>query len=208
MIQTLIKNRWLLALCGVFYAAYSVMNLLYMEGRPDGFLTLRRFAGYDAVRNMGMVAFAAGVCAIAASTWSSRKGRPWLLALNGLALSAFAVITTFGSRGRLSFRPISLLFVVMAMSIGILALATALRLRRHVAGEWLLSAAGVASVGFAVGFFALGFNWIRLKPPYAFFVWMASYFGFGAILMLGIAVRLNGLRADIHRMASRALPTG
>jgi len=209
LIQTLIKNRWLLALCGVFCAAYSVMNLLYMEGRPDGFLTLRRFAGYDAVRNMGMVALAAGICAIAAGMWSSRNGRPWLLALNGLALSVFALITTFWSRGRpLSFRPISLLFVAMAMSVGILALATALRMRRHVAGEWLLGTAGVASVGFAVGFFALGLNWIRLQPPHAYFLWMSSYFGFSAIFMLGVALRLNGLRADIHRMASRALPAG
>ncbi|MGB7761101.1 MAG: hypothetical protein WBL61_14800 [Bryobacteraceae bacterium] len=158
---------------------------------------------------MGVVALAAGVCAIAACIWNSGKGKPWLLALTGTALGAFALITILWSRSRpLSFRPISLLFVVMALSIGILALATALRLRRHVAGKWLFGAAGAVSVGYAVGFFALGFRWIRLEPPYAFFVWMASYFGLSAIFMLGIALRLNGLRGDIHRMASRALPAG
>jgi hypothetical protein len=208
LIQTLIKNRWLLALCGVFYAAYSVMNLLYMEGRPGGFLTLRRFAGMDAVTEMSVVAFAAGILAIAAGIRGSRKGKPWLLALNGLALSAFALIVVLWSRRPLSFRPISLLFVAMALSIGIPALTTALKLRRHVADEWLLGAAGVASVAFAVSFFAVGFHWIRLEPPHEYFVWMSSYFGFTAICMLGLAVRLNGLRADIHRMASRALPAG
>ena len=212
MIQTLIKNRWLLALCGAFYAAYSLMNLLYIEGlyiegRPGESL-LRRFAGPNAVREMGMVAMAAGVLAIAAGIWGSKKGKPWLLALNGLALSAFALITTFWYRRPLSFRPISLLFVAMALSVGILALATAPRLRRHVAGEWLLGTAGAASVAFAVSFFAVGFRWIRLEPPYAYFVWMSSYFGFTAICMLGVAVRLNSLRADIHRMARRALPAG
>jgi hypothetical protein len=60
----------------------------------------------------------AGVCTIAARLWSSGKGKSWLLAINGLALSAFGLISLFW-QGPLSFRAVSLLFVVVGMSIGI-----------------------------------------------------------------------------------------
>ena len=93
MIQTLIKKWWLLALCGVLEATYAVMNLL-MPG-PDGFLTLRTFAERGTVLQLGMLALAAGVCTLAASIWNSRMSKSWLLALNGLALSALGLICLF-----------------------------------------------------------------------------------------------------------------
>ncbi len=40
------------------------------------------------------------------------------------------------------------------------------------------------------------------------FLWLSSYFGFSAICMLALALRLNSLRAAIHRMASSAPATG
>lgn len=206
MIQTLIKNWWLLALCGVLDAIYSVTNLFMQD--PDGSLTLRRFMGVGTVRYMGRLALAAGVCTVAAGIWSSRKGKSWLLALDGLALSAFGLICIFWKiNRRLSFLPVALLFVVMAMSIGVFALAIARTLRRHVPDKRFLGLAGAASVGYALAFLALGFRWIRLEPL-EYLLWMSSYFGFSAICMLGLALRLNSLRAAIHRMGSGALPTG
>jgi hypothetical protein len=61
--------------------------------------------------------------------------------------------------------------------------------------EWLLGAAGVASVGFALVFFAFMSRWIRLDPasPTQTLLWLGSYFGFSAICMLGLALRLNRL---------------
>jgi uncharacterized membrane protein HdeD (DUF308 family) len=162
LIQTLIKNWWLLALCGVIDAIYSVTNLL-MPG-PDGSLTLRTFAERGTILQLGVLALAAGACTIAAAIWSSKKGKPWLLVLNGLALSALGLICLFWT-GRLAFRTVALLFVVMALSIGILELATALTLRRHVANEWFLGLAGAASVGFALAFLALAFRWIKPEQP-------------------------------------------
>jgi hypothetical protein len=38
--------------------------------------------------------------------------------------------------------------------------------------------------------------------------WLGSYFGFSALCMLGLALRLISLRAAIHRMACSASPTG
>ena len=143
---------------------------------------------------MCMLALAAGACTIAAGIWSSRKGMSWLLVLNGLALSAFGLIPLLLWTRPLSFRPFfALLLVVMAMSIGILALASA-RTQRHVPDKWFLRLAGAASVGFALAFFGMGFGWIKLEPrSHSDFLWFGSYFGFTAICMLILALRLHSL---------------
>ena len=181
-----------------------------MQG-PDGSLTLRQYAVPGTVVFLGKVALAAGACTIAAGIWRSAQGKSWILVLNGLALIALGLIFNgiFGSR--ISFRTIALLLVVMAMSIGIFewVIKRALRRQRYVADAWFLGLAGAASVGFALAFFAFAFGWIKLGPgPHADFLWFGSYFGFSAICMLGLALRLNSLRGAVHRMASSALLTG
>ena len=166
-----------------------------MQG-PDGSLTLRKYALPGTVVFLGRLALAAGACTIAAGIWRSAKGKCWLLALNGLALGALGLMFNGVFGPRIQFRTIVLLLVVMATSIGILELATARTLRRqgHVADEWLLGLAGAASVGFALVFLALGFRWIKLEPgSHADIVWVGSYFGFSAICMLGLALRLHSL---------------
>ncbi len=117
MIQMPIRSWWLLVLCGVLDAIYSVMNF-FMEG-PDGALTLRTFAHRGTVVNLGMIALTAGACTIAAGVLSSGKGASWLLALNGLACGALGLIFTFWT-GKLAFTTVALLIVVMALSVGIL----------------------------------------------------------------------------------------
>ena len=208
LIQTLIKNWWLLALCGVLDAIYSVTNLL-VQG-PDGSLTLRQYAVPGTVVFLGKVALAAGACTIVAGTWRSAQGKSWILVLNGLALGALGAIFTFWT-GPLAFRTVALLLVIVAMSNGIFewVIARAFWRPPHVADEWFLGLAGASSVGFAFVFFALAFHWIKLEPgSHEDFLWFGSYFGFSAICMLGLALRLHSLRAVIHRMAGSALPTG
>jgi uncharacterized membrane protein HdeD (DUF308 family) len=191
----LIKNWWLPVLCGVLEAMYSAMNF-FMQ-RPDGSLTLRTGVHRSTGLQMGMLALAAGACTIAASIWSSSKGKSWLLALNGLACSALGVILifTFWTNGPLAFSTVALLIVAMAMSSGVFELVTAQTLRRHVLDKWFLGAAGVASVGFAVAFLAFLVGWIELEPrlPAQSLHWLGSYFGFSAICMLGLALRLHRL---------------
>ena len=158
---------------------------------------------------LGTLMLAAGACTIAAGIWRSTKGKCWLLVLNGLALSALGLIYDFLVRFRISFLTVTLLIILMAVSIGILELATARTLlrQRHVADGWLLGLAGVASVGFAVAFLALGFRWITVEPgSRSDLLWLGSYFGFSAICMLGLGLRLNSLRGALYRMAGSALP--
>jgi len=180
LIRALAKTWWLLALCGVLDAMHAAMNLLMLN--PDASLSLRKFALLDAVWDMGMLALAAGACAIAAGLWSSGRNNSWLLSLHGLALGAFGLIGLSPLvRGPLSFRPVSLLFVVMAVSIGAFALGTAQTLRSGAPQRRFLNLAGAASIGFGLSFLAVGFDWVRRGPPHFFWIWMSSYFGFCAI---------------------------
>jgi uncharacterized membrane protein HdeD (DUF308 family) len=178
--------------------------------RPDGSPTLRTFVhSRSTLVQMGVLALAAGACTIAAGIWSSGKGKSWLLVLNGLACSALGLIFTFWT-GPLAFRTVALLIVVMALSIGIYELAAARELRRHLADEWLLGAAGVASVGFALAFFAFVFRWIKLEPgsPAQTLHWLGSYFGFSAVCMLGLALRLHSLSPSLSGQREDLPPLG
>ena len=203
MIRALTKTWWLLALCGVLDAMQAAMNLLMLN--PDGSLSLRRFGLPNAVWDMGILALAAGASVIAAGVWISGRNNSWLLSVHGLALGAFGLIGISPLvRGPLSFRPVSLLFVVMAVGTGAFALGTARTLRSGAPERWFLSLAGAASIGFAFSFVAVGFAWVRLVP-YFFWIWMSSYFGFCAIFMLWLALRVHS--QDLSQSGQReALP--
>lgn len=146
---------------------------------------------------------ASGACAIAAGFWNSGRDNSRLLSLHGLGLATFGLIGLSSLvRGPMSFRPVSLFFVVMAASIGAFALRTAPPLRRGAQERSVLSAAGAASICFALSFFAVGFKWVRLGTPYSFWIWMCSHFTFCAVFMLWLAKRLhsNNLHeATAHR---------
>ncbi len=143
---------------------------------------------------MGKLLLAAGACTIAAGIWRSATGKCWLLVANGLALGALGVLFTGVFGHKISLRTIALLITVTAMSIGTLELVTAgiLRRQQHVAYGWLLGVAGAVSLSFALAFFALGFHWINVAPEsHSDIIWIGSYFGFTAICMLGLALRLH-----------------
>jgi hypothetical protein len=91
------------------------------------------------------------------------------------------------------------MIVVMAASVGILALAIARSLRRHVRDKWFFGLAGAASVGVALAFLALVNGWIPLERRAihpASFLWVCLYFAFAAIFMLGLGLRLHGRAAS------------
>jgi uncharacterized membrane protein HdeD (DUF308 family) len=191
MIETLTKNWLVLALCGVLDAMISVIYFIMLE--TDGPLTFHAWRG--TIASLGELTLAAGACAIVAGIWRSTKGKCWLLVVNGLALGALGLIYYAFTRFRISILTIALLIVLMAISIGTLELFTARTLRpRHVADGWFLSLAAAASFGFAFMFFSLGFRWIKVGPgSHLDLLWLGSYFGFTAICMLGLALRLRSL---------------
>jgi hypothetical protein len=208
MIQTLAKNWWLMALCGVLYVPISVIYFILYYAGPGS----TPYIWNEIIPVSGRFVLAAGACSIAAGIWRPAKGMASLsaalLVLNGLALSVFGGIGYFW-RGPLSFSLFALLIVAMAISVGILALAIARTLRRHVPDKWFFSLAGAASVGVGLAFLALVNGWIQLERR-AFhalgFLWVCLYFVFAAIFMLGMALRLHG--RDISESGQwDALPT-
>ena len=188
MIQTLVKNGWLLVLCGVIDAIYSGMN--FMMQRPDGSLTLRTFVNSSGTLvNMGVLALAAGICTLAAGNLGFRKGQILDARVERISVHRpGAEPLAFRAGERISFRTIALLVVVMALSIAIYELAAARGLRSHLAAEWLLGAAGAVSLGFASAFLAFALHRIKLDPgsPAQTLHWLGSYFGFAAICMVGL----------------------
>ena len=139
MSRSLRNAWWLLVLCGILDAMRATINLLMMN--PS--VVLPRFGLATAVWDMGILALAAGACAIAAGLWSIGRDHSWLLSLHGIALGVFGAIAVSSLvKGPLSFRPVSLLFTVMAASIGAFAFATAQTQRRGSRGRWFLLAGG------------------------------------------------------------------
>lgn len=189
------KGWWLLALCGVFDAMFSVMS--FVMQRPDGSLALRTGVHRGSIVDMGMLALAAGVCTIAGSMWGSRRGQSWSLALNGFASSALGLIFAFWI-GPLGFATVALLMAAMAVSMGIYEWTNVQTFWRVV---------GAASLGFGLAFFALAFGWIKLNPrsPAESLFWLGSYFGLNAICMLGLALHWRG-RGGSQSGRCQALP--
>lgn len=182
MIRRLLDNRWLLLLCGVFELFIAV--LYFAMQSTGGPLTFH--AWNVAVIFLGKFTLAAGVCMIAAATWMFSKNKSWLLALNGLALSALGIIYVFLTRYRISFRVIALLIAVMAISFGAYELGRGLR---H---KWLHTAVAVLSFGFALAFLLLGFGGIKIEPgAHTDLLWLGFYFAFSAVCVLGLAPRPN-----------------
>lgn len=191
MIRLLAKTWWLLALCAAFDALHAAINLLMSNW--NGSLILRRFTAPDVVWAMGWLALAAGACAIAAGIWNSGRGFSWLLVLHGLPLAGFGLIAVSPLvRGPLSFRPVSLLFLLMALSIGIFALELALTPGSGARAGWFLNLIGAVFLAFGISFVAVGAGWIVLRPPQAYWIWMGSYLGLCAIFMLWLALRVHG----------------
>jgi hypothetical protein len=188
--QEMIEGWWLLALCGIIDATIAGMNFLMLN--PDGRFSLRRFALPDTVWDMSVLALAAGACAIAAALWNLGKGSSRLLALHGLALACFGVIGASPLvRGPISFRPISLLFVLMAVSAGALTLRTSQGLRNDARNRRFLIVTGAALFGFACSFPVVGFGLVRLQSPNSYWIWMSSYFSITALSFLSMAISLR-----------------
>ncbi len=195
MIQKLTNTWWLLVLCGIFDAMFAVLILTLRTG----------VSSRNSLQQMGMIALAAGACTMAAGLWNAKKHPTWLLVLNGLACSALGTMMLLASGRRVGFRSIALLIVVMAVSIGIYALASARALR----GEWLVAGGGVIAIAFAGAFLGFGLRWIPLQPsPSAqTFYWLGAFFAFSAIFKLGLALGQHRPDAGVHRLGSDALPT-
>lgn len=192
MIETVIKNWWLLLLRGFLALVFSITVFL-LRSSAESF-TLREYAMQGTVVFLGILALIAGGCTAAAGIWRASSGKWWLLLLDGVLVSSAGLLLILANR--FSFETITHAVVVLAATVGLVELAAAMSLRRHIRDEWFLVLAGLASLGFAVLFLVR-----KLEDPQAMFVWLGCYSGFSAVCLLALAFRLRSLRTSIHRMA-------
>lgn len=204
MLQTLIKNWWLLALCGVLDAVIAAVYFL-MQG-TNGPVLSHTWNG--TLVFVGKVAMAAGACTIAAAIWRSGSGMSWALALNGLAVAALGFIQYGLTRFPIGILAFAVLIVVMAGSIGVVELAIARSFRRqnHPADAWFFGLAGIVSAGFVLPALALGLRWIPIeRGSHADLLWLGFYFAFAAICTIALAVRLHGQGFSRHSSEDRGV---
>ena len=177
MLQELSKVWWAFLVRGLLAVLFGVVALAW----PTVTLGIL-------VVMFGVYAFLDGVFlgVKAISSWKAREDR-WLLMLEGLLGVGIGVITFFAP----GVTAIILLFYVAAWSLatGVIEIASAVRLRKEIAGEiwWILS--GIASILFAIllmlfpGAGALGLIWL-----------IATYAVVFGVLLVILSFRLLGQR--------------
>jgi uncharacterized membrane protein HdeD (DUF308 family) len=184
-VDTLARNWWLVLLRGVAGIIFGLATFLV----PD--ISLAAL-----VLVFGAYAFADGVLAIiSAIRWRGETDRWWVILLEGLAGVAVGVITLFWP----GITALTLLYMIAAWALltGALEIAAAIRLRKVIAGEWLLVLSGIASIALAV--------LLALFPGaglLAVVLWIGAYaLVFGALLTV-FAFRLRSWgRSRSPRMA-------
>lgn len=138
----------------------------------------------------GAYALVDGVLALAAGLRMRDNGKPlWSLVVVGL-LGMGAGIATFFWPG-LTALTLILIIGTWAIAIGLLQIIAAVRLRKHIRGEWLHALSGLLSVVFGLavvlrpGAGALAFAWL--------IGWFAVFFG---VVLIAMAFRLRSGRRN------------
>jgi uncharacterized membrane protein HdeD (DUF308 family) len=186
MIETLVRNWWMLALRGVAAVLFGLAAFIW----PSITLTVL-------VLLFGAYAFVDGILALlAASRLHGDMGseRWWALLVEGLVGVAAGILTFIWP----SITTLVLLYLIAAWAVvtGVFEILTAIRLRKEVANEWMLALAGVASVVFGV------LLAIHPSTGAVAVVWLIGAYAivFG-LLLLALAFRLRGHKGAFqHRM--------
>jgi uncharacterized membrane protein HdeD (DUF308 family) len=185
--MVLAMNWWALALRGVLAILFAILTFS-MPGITLAVVVLM----------FGAYALVDGVLAIISAVRAARGNQRWgTLLLEGIVGIAAGLFTFFIPGLTLVF----LIYLVGSWAIitGIFEIAAAIRLRRHIAGEWLLALSGVVSIVFGV--------LIYMAPIAGAIVivwWLAAYALIFGILLLILAFRLRSLRPKLTAQSQPA----
>jgi uncharacterized membrane protein HdeD (DUF308 family) len=176
----LAKNWWLVALRGIAAILFGVLAAIV----PG--LTLALL-----VMLFGAYALIEGGFNVVAAVRGATGGRAWwALLLEGL-VSLAAGVVAFIMPG---LTALALVYLIAAWAIvtGILEIAVAVRLRKHITGEWWLALSGVLSIAFGV--------LVSLFPgagALAMVLWIGAYSIIFGILLLAVAFKLRSVRGEV-----------
>ena len=177
MIAVLTRNWWALALRGVFAILFGLAALAMPGISLKALIML--FGAYAVID--GLFAIVAGIRAVGQQQrWGPLVLEGIVDIAAGVAVFAWPALTA-----------LFLLYLVSVWAVvtGILEIAAALRLPRHVKGEWMLAVNGVISV--LLGAFLIA-------PPHvgilAVVYWIGAYALIFGIMLLALGLRLRRLQ--------------
>lgn len=133
----------------------------------------------------GAYALIDGVMSIAGAFRAASAHERWGgLLIEGAAGIVAAVVTVFWP----SITALALVYIIAAWAFitGVLEIATAIRLRKYVRGEWLLLLAGIASILFGV-LFAI----FPIVGAFAIAIWFGVYVFIFGVILVGLGIRLR-----------------
>jgi uncharacterized membrane protein HdeD (DUF308 family) len=185
----LAKNWWSVVLRGVAAILCGVLTFVWPGITLMALVFL--FAGYALVN---------GVLSLAGVVRAAESNERWgVLVLEGIIGIAAAVLTVLWP----GITAIALVMVIAAWAIltGAFEIAAAVRLRRHIHGEWLLALAGIASVVFGV--------LVAVAPvagALVIAVWIGAYLLVFGITLVALGFRLRSWRRGAQGWTPRPAP--
>jgi uncharacterized membrane protein HdeD (DUF308 family) len=186
----LVERWWALVLRGLAAILFGILTFIW----PGVSL-------YTLVLLFGVWAVVNGGFSVAAGVRAARGEQRWgWLVFEGVASIAAGVLAFIWP----DITALALLILIAAWALvsGVAEIATAIRLRKYIRGEWLLALTGVLSIAFGV--------LLLLFPAsgaLAVVLWIGAYaIVFGA-LMVALGFRLRSWRRDFERrVPSRGIP--
>jgi uncharacterized membrane protein HdeD (DUF308 family) len=185
----LAKNWWALVIRGILGVVVGVLTFIW-PGITLAALVLL-FGAYSLVD--GALNLAAAVRAVHAH---ERWG---ILVIEGLVGIAASIVTILWP----AITAIALVYVIAAWAVvtGVLEITAAVRLRRHIEGEWLLALSGIASLIFGI---------LMMIAPIAgalvIALWVGAYALVSGIILIALGFRLRSWHREPHAGPSVTAP--
>jgi uncharacterized membrane protein HdeD (DUF308 family) len=191
MALTLARRWWVFLVRGLAAIAFGILAFV----APG-------YGLWALVLAYGTYAIVDGTFNFSGALQRASQGRPWgSFVFEGIVSLAAGVAA-------LVWPGISSLVLLVVISVwaiitGFSEVASAIRLRKHIRGEWLLALSGVLSVAFGV----LLFIYPRAGALAVVF-WIGAYAMIFGALLVGLSFRLRAWsRREEHQLPSSGIPT-
>ena len=189
MTIVLAKNWWAFVLRGILAILLGVITFV-LPGIAFGALVLL----------FGAYALVDGALSFAGAWRAAQSHERWgALLLEGIAGIMTAAVTVAWP----AITAIVLILIVAAWALvtGIFEIVAAVRLRKHISGEWLLALAGLASIVFGI--------LILIAPAAGALVitlWIGAYATFFGVTLVALGLRLRKWTKTLDEGSSMPLP--